>query len=129
MPYEYRIDRDAHRIHVRAWGQSTFEEGCEAAEHLVADPDFIPALPILCDARGLEYLATYKEALAYRDMFERLRASFRGPIAIVVEGTARYGVSRMVASLAQLAGVQVEAFRSVEDAEAWLAAHAALPPA
>ena len=129
MPYEYRIDRDAHRIDVLAFGRSTFEEGCEAAERLVADPDFIPALPILCDARRLEYLATYQEALAYRDMFERLRSSFRGPVAIVVEGTARYGVSRMVASLAQLAGVQVEAFRSIEDAEAWLATHSALPPA
>jgi hypothetical protein len=129
MPYEYRIDRDAHRIHVLAFGPSTFEEGCEAAERLVADPEFIPALPILCDARRLEYLATYQEALAYRDMFERLRASFRGPIAMVVEGTARYGVTRMVASLAQLAGVQIEAFRSIADAEVWLAAHAAPPPA
>jgi hypothetical protein len=44
---------------------------------------------------------------------------------VVVQGTARYGVSRMIASLLDLVGVRMEAFLSLPEAETWLAAHGA----
>ena len=39
---------------------------------------------------------------------------------MVVQGTARYGVSRMIATMADLVGVRMEAFLSIADAEVWL---------
>jgi hypothetical protein len=125
MPYEVTIDAPARRVLVRAYGPSTFDEARASAEALVADATFEPSFAILVDGRELEYLASYEDALHFRDMFQRLKASFRGPIAVVVQGTARYGVSRMIASLLDLVGVRMEAFLSLPEAETWLAAHGA----
>ena len=120
MPYEHFIDPAKHRVVVRAFGPSTFEEARAAGDRLIADPLFAPPFEILFDGRELEYLASYQDALQFRDMFGRLKASFRGPIAVVVQGMARYGVSRMIATLTDLVGVKMEAFLSVPDAEAWI---------
>lgn len=120
MPYDVDIDPARRRITVRAYGPSTFEEARASADSLIADPEFEPRFAILVDGRELEYLASYADALQFRDMFHRLRTSFRGPIGVVVQGTARYGVSRMIATLADLVGVRMEAFLSLPEAEAWL---------
>ena len=123
MPYDVSIDAAARRVLVRAHGPSTFEEARGSAERLVSDPAFEPTFSILVDGRDLEYLASYEDALQFRDMFQRLKGSFRGPIGVVVQGTARYGVSRMVASLLDLVGVKMEAFLSLPEAETWLDSH------
>jgi len=120
MPYEHNIDPAARRATVRAFGPSSFEEARRAAEALIAEPLYDPAFEILFDGRELEYLASYQDALQFRDLFALLRASFRGPIAIVVQGTARYGMSRMISTMADLVGVHMEAFRTIPDAETWL---------
>ncbi|MEP7028039.1 MAG: hypothetical protein ABI960_05545 [Candidatus Eisenbacteria bacterium] len=124
MPYDYKIDPGARRVFVRAFGPSTFDEARRSAQTLIVDARYQPTFAILVDGRELEYLASYEDALQFRDMFGLLKESFRGPIAVVVQGTARYGVSRMVATLADLAGVRMEAFLTVADAEAWLIAQA-----
>jgi hypothetical protein len=121
MPYETTIDPAKHRILVRAFGPSNFEEALAEAEALISDPRFDSSYAILVDGRELEYLASYQDALKFRDMFGRLRASFRGPIAVVVQGMARYGVSRMIAMMADLVGVRMEAFMALPEAEEWLA--------
>jgi hypothetical protein len=120
MPYEHQIDPAARRVTIRAHGPSSFEEARRATEALIADPAYDPAFEILFDGRELEYLASYQDALQFRDLFALLRASLRGPIALVVQGTARYGMSRMISTMADLVGVRMEAFRSIPDAEAWL---------
>jgi hypothetical protein len=121
MPYESTIDPAMRRVVVRAFGPSTFDEARLEAERLIADPAFDPTYAILVDGRELEYLASYEDALQFRDMFGRLKSSFRGPIGVVVQGMARYGVSRMVATLCDLAGVRMEAFLSLSEAETWIA--------
>lgn len=120
MPYEFSIDSAARRVHVRGFGASSFEEARQKTDEMLGDPAYDPSFAILFDGRELEYLATYEDALQFRDMFGRQRASFRGPIAIVVQGTARYGVSRMIATLTDLVGVRMEAFLALPDAEAWI---------
>ena len=120
MPYEYTIDPAARRVLIRAFGASNYGEARRTADALIAEPLYDPAFAILMDGRELEYLASYEDALKFRDMFSLLKASFRGPIAVVVQGTARYGVSRMIATMADLVGVRMEAFLSIADAEVWL---------
>ena len=120
MPYEHHIDPALRRATVRGFGPSSFDEVRRAAEALIAEPGYDPTFEILFDGRELEYLASYQDALQIRDLFALLRASFRGPIALVVQGTARYGMSRMIATMADLVGVHMEAFRTIPDAEAWL---------
>jgi hypothetical protein len=125
MPYDIRIHPEIRRIVVRAYGPSSFEEARVSADALIVDPLFDPTYAILVDGRELEYLASYHEAIMFRDMFDRMKTSFRGPIAVVVQGTARYGVSRMIAMMADLVGVRMEAFLALPEAEEWLAGQAA----
>jgi hypothetical protein len=125
MPYDVSIDAAARRVHVRALGPSSYEEVKDTADRLVVDPAFEPTFSILFDGREMEYLASYEDAIKFRDLFQRMKDKFRGPIAVVVQGTARYGVSRMIASLLDLVGVKMEAFLSLPEAETWLDSHEA----
>ena len=123
MPYDVSIDAAARRVHVRAFGPSSFDEAKVSIDDLIVDPTFEPTFSILFDGREMEYLASYEDALQFRDLFQRMKEKFRGPIAVVVQGTARYGVSRMIASLLDLVGVRMEAFLSLPEAETWLDSH------
>ena len=74
-------------------------------------------------ARELEYVQAARALGA-----STLRVLWRHVIptalpAVVVQGTARYGVSRMIASLLDLVGVRMEAFLSLPEAETWLDSH------
>jgi len=123
MPYDVTIDAAARRVHVRAFGPSSYDEAKVSIDRLVVDPAFEPTFSLLFDGREMEYLASYEDALRFRDLFQRMKDKFRGPMAIVVQGTARYGVSRMIASLLDLVGVKMEAFLSLPEAETWLDSH------
>ena len=123
MPYDVSIDAATRRVHVHASGPSSFEEARATMDALVADAAFQPTFSILFDGREMEYLASYEDAIQFRDTFQRMKEKFRGPIAVVVQGTARYGVSRMIASLLDLVGVKMEAFLSLPEAETWLDSH------
>ena len=125
MPYDVTIDAAARRVHVRAFGPSSYDEAKDSIDRLVDDPAFEPTFSLLFDGREMEYLASYEDALRFRDLFQRMKEKFRGPMAIVVQGTARYGVSRMIASLLDLVGVKMEAFLSLPEAETWLDSHEA----
>jgi hypothetical protein len=125
MPYDVTIDAAARRVHVRAFGPSSYDEAKESIDRLVVDPAFEPTFSLLFDGREMEYLASYEDALRFRDLFQQMKDKFRGPMAIVVQGTARYGVSRMIASLLDLVGVKMEAFLSLPEAETWLDSHEA----
>ena len=125
MPYDVTIDAAARRVHVRAFGPSSYDEAKDSIDRLVVDPAFEPTFSLLFDGREMEYLASYEDALRFRDLFQRMKEKFRGPMAIVVQGTARYGVSRMIASLLDLVGVKMEAFLSLPEAETWLDSHEA----
>jgi hypothetical protein len=122
MAFSYVIDPGTRRAIATGSGDSSYEEVRDLVERLVADPAYDPTAPLLVDCRTLEYLASYEDALRYRDLLAGLKDKFRGPIAVVVTGTARYGVTRIVASLLDLAGVHMSAFQTLDAAESWLAA-------
>jgi hypothetical protein len=122
MPFSYAIDSAQGRTVVRGEGASSYEEIRAFIERLIQDPAYVATAPILVDCRGLEYLASYDDALRYRDLLVGLRDHFRGPIAVVVTGTARYGVTRIVSTLLDLAGVNLFAFQTLDAAERWLEA-------
>jgi hypothetical protein len=122
MPFSYVIDKTQGRTVVTGEGDTSFDEVRELTNRLVNDPAYEPTAPMLVDCRNLTYLATYDEALRYRDLIAGLKEQFRGPIAVVVTGLARYGVTRIVSTLLDLAGVNLFAFQTLEAAERWLEA-------
>ena len=122
MAFSYVIDQKLGRTTVTGEGDSNYDEVADVVRRLVSDPDYDPTSPMLVDCRTLTYLATYEEALRYRDLLAGLKDKFRGPIAVVVTGTARYGVTRIVSTLLDLAGVNLFAFQTLDAAERWLEA-------
>ncbi len=117
MAISYVLEPDFARI--RAEGHYTYQEVVAAFLALVAEAD--RRLPILLDAR---------ESLANPDLGEmRLTAEFAdsiapqiGPrIALVVEGTLRFGLARMLAALGSREDrLEYRAFRDLVEAEDWL---------
>ena len=121
MPYDISIDPAARRVTVRAHGTSDLAATLAQMRALAADPLYAPDFAMLVDANGLDYVPSFAETLRLRDAFEELRQSYKGPIAIVLDDTLRYGVTRTLAGMTSLFGVRLQAFRDFPSARAWLA--------
>jgi len=121
MPYQIHFEPWAERVRVLGSGRSHYEETEEAIRGLATDPRHLPGYGVLVDTRGLDYVPSLEEARRYAELFKELKSAFAGGIAVVVEGTARYGVAQMIATLLELRGVKMAAFREIAAAEAWLA--------
>ena len=121
MPYLVDI-RPAQRLAVvRGTGRSGLAETLDTMRDLAARPEFPPGFGMLVDVRELDYVASFDDLLAMRDVFSELREAFSGPIAVVVPDLLRYGITRTIAGLTGMVGVRIEAFRDSADAETWLA--------
>ena len=121
MSYEIQFEPWAERVRVLGSGLSHYEETAEAIRDLAADPRYLRGYGVILDARDLDYVPSLEDAKRYAELFRGLRSSFQGGIAVVVEGTARYGVAQMIATLLENRGVTMAAFRDPAAAEAWLA--------
>lgn len=120
MPYDVSIDPAARRVTIRGHGTSDLAATLAQMRALAADPLYAPDFALLVDANELDYVPTFAETLRLRDAFEELRAEYRGPIAIVLADTLRYGVTRSLAGMTSLFGVRLQAFRDFPAARAWL---------
>lgn len=120
MPYTWTIDPDSGLIEVTATGASNVPDTLSAMRQLHKDPAFRPESPMLVDGRKLDYVATFADALAFRDAFEGMRDKLRGPIAFVVENPVQYGTVRMLGSMTDLVGIKIQAFHDLDSARRWL---------
>jgi hypothetical protein len=121
MPYRYTIDSDARLITVVGEGLADLAATEALMRSVAADLAHHPDFDALVDARALDYMPTFREAQEIRSMLQGLRDSYRGRVAVVVEGAVRFGVTRMVSQLLEANGIRMEAFRDLESARAWLA--------
>lgn len=121
MPYDVSIDPAARRVTIHAHGTSDLVGTIAQMRALAADPLYAPDFAIVVDANELDYVPSFADTLRLRDAFEELRASYKGPIAVVMDDTLRYGVTRALAGMTSLFGVRLQAFRDFPAARAWLA--------
>jgi Ni,Fe-hydrogenase I small subunit len=122
MPYRYTIDSDARLVTVVGEGLADLGVTGTFMRTLLADREYRPDLDLLVDARTLDYTPTLHEAQEIRTMLHDVRESYRGRIAVVVDGTVRFGMARMVSTLVEPSGIRMEAFRDLATARAWLSA-------
>jgi hypothetical protein len=127
MPSTFDIDPARRRITVTCTGSYDADEALVAMREFAARPDLDPAFGLLVDVRQLAYVASFDDLILHRDGFLELRASFRGPIAVVGPDLLRYGIARSASGLLGRVGIRMEVFRDIAEAEAWLAAET--PPA
>jgi hypothetical protein len=129
MSYTWTIDARRGRATVVGTGAPTMSETEAAVLHLARDPGFRPGYGVLLDVRDMSYIPSWADAQAYQRLFAGLRATYTGGLALVVSGTAPYGVARMMSVMFGFIGVQLGAFTELGEATAWLdrLAHAPLP--
>ena len=120
MPYAIDIQPARHRVIVRGLGKPDIRETVEAMRRLAADPLHSPEFGILADMRDLDYVASFDDLIVMRDVFDELKVSYTGPIAVLVPDLLRYGIARTISGLTGMIGIRIEAFRDLADAEAWL---------
>src|SRR5262245_26341618 len=101
MPYRYTIDREARLVTVVGDGLGGLAETESLLRAVSADIAHHSEFDALVDARALDYTPTLAEAQQIRTILHDLRDSYRGRIAVVVDGAVRFGVTRMVSSLVE----------------------------
>ena len=97
------------------------EQIADTARRLLSDPELRPGLNMLSDHSELEFTATTEIAKLVPRLLAQL-AERLGPFrfAAVVPSDASYGMARMTGVLAEGSPAEFRAFRSLEEAEAWL---------
>ena len=122
MPIDYRIDPERRLILTHAWGVLTDADLLAHKERLLGDPALDPSLPELSDIRGIDRLDVTQAGVAAMVRHDAVHAARRPGhrMALVVPTGVTYGMARMYQSMGQgEEGVGV--FRTLEEAEAWLA--------
>jgi len=119
MPTDYTIDPVRRLVISRAYGILTQAESSGLYDALESDPEFDPAFRQICDLTDVtdlhasaDHLRALAEDLAFR------RTSRR---AFVAPSDFFYGLARMLETYIELEGGDVGVFRTLAEAEAWLA--------
>ena len=120
MPFELKTIPGETLARIRGWGKEDFASTLASMRAVAEDPRLLPDMPVLMDARELDYLATPPEVsnLAAPNAMPMLFGSHR--LAILVRRGAQFGVARVFAAKAESAGAQVEVFAEEYLALAWL---------
>lgn len=125
MPITIQMDPPRRRMHARAVGLVSFQEIDEYLDEeerlrAAAEPELFDATGATTDLTAAQVQTLVRRA----DRLLRRRGV--GPTAIVADNDICYGMARMYQILADLDGIAVGVFRTVADAERFLAAN---PPA
>jgi hypothetical protein len=121
MPIRYQIDQSHSLVRLDLRDPLDSEAIPEVVNRLLSDPRLCPGLNILSDHSQLAFTATPEIAKSIPALISQLTERL-GPFrcAVVVPADASYGVARMTEVFAERTSAQVRAFRSVDEAEAWL---------
>lgn len=108
---------------LRCSGSYAPEDMMRALDHLLAAPDFRAPALLVVDVSESASLLRRPSADLRRivDYFLPRAAAFGGRCAVVAEGAFRYGMMRMATTWLQIDEVDARVFRSVSEAERWLA--------
>jgi hypothetical protein len=120
-PFEYVVDAAARVVRVRYLAQPTYEQWAATMERIFAEPEYAPDFGILLDRSALPGTPeTDYTARSVKYIDQRIREAGPSRWAILVGGTAAFGMGRMAQSLSTQEGA-IQVFRVRAEAEAWLA--------
>ncbi|MFN7952423.1 MAG: hypothetical protein U0610_11920 [bacterium] len=120
MPLRYTIDPERRLVVTSYEGTVTDADLLDHQRAILRDPDFCPDYHQLSDARGTTRLLVTGDgirALAETNVFSALSRR-----AIVVVGTAQFGLARMFQTLRERGPERIEIFTDYDEAVRWLAA-------
>ena len=110
-----------------AWGHLTYADAKGSIDATLAHPRFGPGCDALFDGTDVNTVPSTAELRTLAADLKPLRDAGLSAVALVAGSNFTFGVARMFSAFAEAFGAKVGAFRSVEDARAWLAeVHATL---
>ena len=115
----YAVDSVRKRIDVQIGGTTSGAEIQTGIRSMLDDPTFDPAYPMLIDLHAVEQTPTIPE-LREIALIVRANAISSARRAIVSEQLLYYGLAVLFAILTEGAATRYRAFRSRDEAEAWL---------
>jgi hypothetical protein len=122
MAITYTISREERRINAFATGITRVDDLRALIKSLLADPGFVPGMRGLYDARYAEPDITILELAEIAGQAKKLLDRGLGRIALVAESETTYRVAKTFSILARAIGIDVDVFRELAAAQAWLAA-------
>jgi hypothetical protein len=122
MPVEYRIDQEHSLVRLEVSDPLDLEQIAETVRRLLTEPGLRAGLSLLSDHSKLEFIATTALVRSMPPLLIQLGQRL-GPFrcAVVVPRDASYGMARIAEVVTEASPAEVRAFRSLEEAETWLA--------
>jgi len=117
VPIRYDIEKDGGLVRVTVEGSTEEKDWADALDAMAGDPDFEPGR-MLIDVRKHESVAPSDIMWKIGRMTGSHALNARW--ALVVSRPVSEGMANMLSTLVDKAGVKVKAYRSLEEAEAWL---------
>ena len=120
MPISYTISRETRLITACATGVIRATDLHKLLDAVLADPQLGPGLRGLYDSRYAEPDISVLELADVATKARRLINRGLGRIAIVAESQNTYRIGAIFSVLARALGVDVDVFRDLSTADAWL---------
>jgi hypothetical protein len=120
MAITYSISREERLIKAYATGIIRADDLHHLIKSLLADPNLTPGLRGLYDARHAEPDITVMQIAEVAEEVKQLLNRGFGRLAIVARSQASYRVAKTFSILARAIGTDVDVFRELPAAEAWL---------
>ena len=129
MPVTYKIDTAGETIRTECTGDVTLEEVLGHFRALAKDPDCPPRLDVLLDLSQTTSVPRSEDLRDVVTEIERVRGNVRfGACAIVACTDALFGMLRMFEVYAEQHFRNTSVFRTLPEAEEWLAAQVLKSP-
>jgi hypothetical protein len=120
MAITYTISREDHLIKAFATGIIRADDLHGLIKSLLADPDLVPGLRGLYDARYAEPDITIMQLAEVAVEVKPLLQRGLGRIALVAQSQTTYRVAKTFSIIARAIGIDVDVFRDLVRAQAWL---------
>jgi len=119
MPCSYRIEGDL--LYLLAEGHYELEDFEKLVHRALADPACPDPATLLVDARRAEVNPSTGDLRDSARFVGSLGRRIRPRLALVVERDLHFGLGRMFAAFAERHGLNLGAFRDLDEARGWLA--------
>ena len=120
MPITYSISREQNRVTAFATGIIRADDLHGLTESLLADPGLVSGIRGLYDSRLAEPDITIMQLAEVAGEVRQLLNRGLGRIAIVAQSQNTYRVAKTFTVLARAIGIDVDVFKELPEADAWL---------
>ena len=122
MPYTIEVDRQCRRVLFKANGNYSQEESFQSIQDVLGHPDYQAGHDVLVDMTDVEDVPLWSADIFQKVEFDKALIAKLGTAkwAFVAPRDLVYGLARMYQTLMDDTPIEVEVFRELEPAQAWL---------